>query len=98
MVLADREVMRIPRFPGRYRALPSRARFTRAGTTYRYSTIDITSRDSSSASCRESAQVHRDAPLPRNHQDQSGHKKGTDFRRDLASGARIYEVAPGGLN
>ena len=30
-----------------------RARFTRAGTTYRYSTIDITSRDSSSASCRE---------------------------------------------
>ena len=30
-----------------------RARLTRAGTTYRYSTIDITSRDSSSASCRE---------------------------------------------
>jgi hypothetical protein len=27
----------------------------------------------------KSAQVHRDAPLPRNHQDQSGHEVGTDF-------------------
>jgi hypothetical protein len=27
----------------------------------------------------KSAQVHRDAPLPPNHQDQSGHKVGTDF-------------------
>jgi hypothetical protein len=45
-------------------ALLSRVRFTRAGTTYRYSTIDITSRDSSSAPVPgKSAQVHRDAPL-----------------------------------
>ena len=46
----------------------------------------------------KSARVHRDAPLPRNHQDQSGHKSGHRFRRDLASGARIYEVEPGGPN
>ena len=68
----------LPRFPGGYGALPSRARFTPAGRhidTRRSTSPAVTARRPPGG---KSAQVHRDAPLPRN-QDQSGHKVGPDF-------------------